>query len=42
MRTLLKLIFFSCLLGAVALLGFAIFSELPTPQRVVVIPLELQ
>ncbi len=42
MRTLLKLIFYSCLLGAVGLVGFAIFSELPAPQREVVIPLEVQ
>lgn len=40
MRFLLKAIVFVVLIGAVALLAYALLFDLPSPQRDIVVPLE--
>ena len=40
MRILLRVVLFLALAGVVGLLGFAIFSDLPAPQREVELPIE--
>jgi hypothetical protein len=42
MRILLRLVLFLVVAGAVGLVGFAIFSDLPAPQREVELPIEAQ
>jgi hypothetical protein len=40
MRTLLRIVLYLVLVAVVALLGIAIFSDLPAPQREVEVPIE--
>jgi hypothetical protein len=42
MRHVLKLMMYMVVLGGVALLGFAVFSDLPAPQRDIEIPIATQ
>jgi hypothetical protein len=42
MRILLKVVLFLAVVGVVGLLGFAIFSDLPAPQREIELPVETQ
>jgi hypothetical protein len=42
MRILLKVVLFLAVIGVVGLLGFAIFSDLPAPQREIELPVETQ
>ena len=42
MRIVLKSILFVAAVGGVALVGFAIFSDLPAPEREVSIPIATQ
>jgi hypothetical protein len=42
MRIFLKVVVFLAAVGVVGLLGFAIFSDLPAPQREVELPIEAQ
>jgi len=41
MRWLLGLVLFLFVLGILALLGFAFFSDLPAPERDIVVPVEI-
>jgi hypothetical protein len=40
MRTILRIVLYLVLVAAVGLLGIAIFSDLPAPQREVEVPVE--
>ena len=40
MRTLVRIVLYLVLVGVVGLLGIAIFSDLPAPQREVELPVE--
>jgi hypothetical protein len=40
MRIFLKVVLYVAVVGVVSLLGFAIFSDLPAPQREVELPIE--
>ena len=42
MRILLKSVLLLAVVGVVALLGFAVFSDLPAPQREVSLPIAVQ
>jgi hypothetical protein len=42
MRILLKVVLFLAVVGVVGLLGFAIFSDLPAPQREIELPVQTQ
>ena len=40
MRTVLRIVLYLALVAVVGLLGIAIFSDLPAPQRQVELPIE--
>jgi hypothetical protein len=40
MRTFVRIVAYLVVLGSVGLVGFAIFSDLPAPQRQVSLPVE--
>ena len=42
MRTVLRIVLYLVLVAVVGLLGIAIFSDLPAPQREVELPIETQ
>lgn len=42
MRRFLRLVLYLVVLGVVGIVGYAVFSELPAPEREIVIPIESQ